>query len=192
MITQIEGRLIEKNPTHVIINCNGISYFINISLYTYQQLPAEEAISIFTHLQIKEDAHTLYGFMSRQEREIFRKLISVSGIGANTARLMFSSLSPDEITQAIASGDDTTIKSVKGIGAKTAQRVIIDLKDKIESTEDAKNLTFQSNTNKDEALSALETLGYSKKQAERVIVKIMKAQPDASIEEIVKQALKNL
>ena len=192
MITQIEGRLIEKNPTHIVINCNGISYFINISLYTYQQLPAEEAISIFTHLQIKEDAHTLYGFMSRQEREIFRKLNSVSGIGANTARLMFSSLSPDEIMHAIASGDDTTIKSVKGIGAKTAQRVIIDLKDKIESTEDAKNLTFQSNTNKDEALSALETLGYSKKQAERVIVKIMKAQPDASIEEIVKQALKNL
>lgn len=192
MITQIEGQLIEKNPTHIVINCNGVSYFVNISLYTYQQLPAEEAISIFTHLQIKEDAHTLYGFMSRQEREIFRKLISVSGIGANTARLMFSSLSPDEITHAIATGDDATIKSVKGIGAKTAQRVIIDLKDKIESTEDAKNLTFQSNTNKDEALSALETLGYSKKQAERVIVKIMKAQPDASIEEIVKQALKNL
>ena len=192
MITKIEGRLTEKNPTHIIINCNGISYFINISLYTYEQLPDDEFISIFTHLQIKEDAHTLYGFMSRQEREIFRKLISVSGIGANTARLMFSSLSPDEITHAIATSDDATIKAVKGIGAKTAQRVIIDLKDKIESTEEAKTLTFQSNTNRDEALSALETLGYAKKQAERVIVKIMKDQPDASIEAIVKQALKNL
>jgi len=192
MITKIEGRLTEKNPTHIIINCNGISYFINISLYTYEQLPDDEFISIFTHLQVKEDAHTLYGFMSRQEREIFRKLISVSGIGANTARLMFSSLSPDEIKHAIATSDDATIKSVKGIGAKTAQRVIIDLKDKIESTEEAKTLTFQSNTNRDEALSALETLGYVKKQAERVIVKIMKDQPDASIEAIVKQALKNL
>ncbi len=192
MITKIEGRLTEKNPTHIIINCNGISYFINISLYTYEQLPDDEFISIFTHLQVKEDAHTLYGFMSRQEREIFRKLISVSGIGANTARLMFSSLSPDEITHAIATSDDATIKAVKGIGAKTAQRVIIDLKDKIESTEEAKTLTFQSNTNRDEALSALETLGYAKKQAERVIVKIMKDQPDASIEAIVKQALKNL
>ena len=192
MITKIEGRLTEKNPTHIIINCNGISYFINISIYTYEQLPDDEFISIFTHLQVKEDAHTLYGFMSRQEREIFRKLISVSGIGANTARLMFSSLSPDEITHAIATSDDATIKAVKGIGAKTAQRVIIDLKDKIESTEEAKTLTFQSNTNRDEALSALETLGYAKKQAERVIVKIMKDQPDASIEAIVKQALKNL
>jgi len=192
MITQIEGRLIEKNPTHIVVKCNGISYFIHISLHTYQQLPAEEAINIYTHLQIKEDAHTLYGFMSRQEREIFRKLISVSGIGANTARLMFSSLSPDDITLAIAGGDDATIKSVKGIGAKTAQRVIIDLKDKIESNEDADNFRLQSNTNKDEALSALETLGYSKKQAERVIIKIMKDQPDASIEAIVKHALKKL
>lgn len=192
MITQIEGQLIEKNPTHVVVKCSGISYFINISLFTFQQLPDGELVNIFTHLQVKEDAHTLYGFISRQEREIFRKLIGVSGIGANTARLMFSSLSPDEITQAIAKGDVDTIKSVKGIGAKTAQRVIIDLKDKIESSVESENLTFQSNTNKDEALSALETLGYSKKQADRVIVKIVKAQPEASIEEIVKQALKNL
>ncbi|MDR9448086.1 MAG: Holliday junction branch migration protein RuvA [Psychroflexus sp.] len=192
MITQIEGQLIEKNPTHVVVKCSGISYFINISLFTFQQIPDGELVNIFTHLQVKEDAHTLYGFISRQEREIFRKLIGVSGIGANTARLMFSSLSPDEITQAIAKGDVDTIKSVKGIGAKTAQRVIIDLKDKIESSVESENLTFQSNTNKDEALSALETLGYSKKQADRVIVKIVKAQPEASIEEIVKQALKNL
>jgi Holliday junction DNA helicase RuvA len=192
MITQIEGQLIEKNPTHVVVKCSGISYFINISLFTFQQIPDGELVNIFTHLQVKEDAHTLYGFISRQEREIFRKLIGVSGIGANTARLMFSSLSPDEITQAIAKGDVDTIKSVKGIGAKTAQRVIIDLKDKIESSVESENLTFQSNTNKDEALSALETLGYSKKQADRVIVKIVKAQPEASIEEIVKQALKIL
>ncbi|MGM0635551.1 MAG: Holliday junction branch migration protein RuvA [Bacteroidota bacterium] len=193
MITQLKGKLVEKNPTYVVIECHGVGYFVNISLHSFDLIPDQENITLYTHLHIREDAHTLYGFVEKPEREVFRKLISVSGIGASTARLMFSSLSPKEIIQAIAQGDVDTIKSVKGIGAKTAQRVIIDLKDKIDKVEtDSDILTFKSNTNRDEALSALETLGYTKKQAEKVIAKIVKAEPDASSETIIKLALKNL
>lgn len=193
MITQIAGKLVEKNPTHVVIDCNGVGYFLNISLYTFEQVPNEEFLKLYTHLQVREDAHTLYGFYTQPEREVFRKLISVSGIGASTARLMFSSLSPEEIIQAIAQADVDTIKSIKGIGAKTAQRVIIDLKDKITQVETSlEKLTFKDNTHKEEALSALETLGYTKKQAEKVVVKILKNTPDASVESIIKLALKNL
>ncbi|MFO7702904.1 Holliday junction branch migration protein RuvA [Psychroflexus maritimus] len=193
MITQIAGKLVEKNPTHVVIDCNGVGYFLNISLYTFEQIPNEEFLKLYTHLQVREDAHTLYGFYTQPEREVFRKLISVSGIGASTARLMFSSLSPEEIIQAIAQADVDTIKSIKGIGAKTAQRVIIDLKDKITQVETSlEKLTFKDNTHKEEALSALETLGYTKKQAEKVVAKIVKQTPDASVESIIKLALKNL
>lgn len=193
MITQIAGKLVEKNPTHVVIDCNGVGYFLNISLYTFEQIPNEEFLKLYTHLQVREDAHTLYGFYTQPEREVFRKLISVSGIGASTARLMFSSLSPEEIIQAIAQADVDTIKSIKGIGAKTAQRVIIDLKDKITQVETSLDkLTFKDNTHKEEALSALETLGYTKKQAEKVVAKIVKQTPDASVESIIKLALKNL
>ena len=193
MITQIAGKLVEKNPTHVVIDCNGVGYFLNISLYTFEQIPNEEFLKLYTHLQVREDAHTLYGFYTQPEREVFRKLISVSGIGASTARLMFSSLSPEEIIQAIAQADVDTIKSIKGIGAKTAQRVIIDLKDKITQVETSlEKLTFKDNTQKEEALSALETLGYTKKQAEKVVAKIVKQTPDASVESIIKLALKNL
>lgn len=193
MITQIAGKLVEKNPTHVVIDCNGVGYFLNISLYTFEQVPNEEFLKLYTHLQVREDAHTLYGFYTQPEREVFRKLISVSGIGASTARLMFSSLSPEEIIQAIAQADVDTIKSIKGIGAKTAQRVIIDLKDKITQVETSlEKLTFKDNTHKEEALSALETLGYTKKQAEKVVAKIVKQTPDASVESIIKLALKNL
>jgi len=131
MITHLRGRLIEKNPTYVVVDCNGIGYFVNISLNTFSALPEEETIKIYTHLHVKEDSHTLYGFMDIMEREIFRLLISVSGIGTSTARTMLSSLHPDQIKQAIASNDVATIQGIKGIGAKTAQRVILDLKDKI-------------------------------------------------------------
>lgn len=193
MITQIAGKLVEKNPTHVVIDCNGVGYFLNISLYTFEQILNEEFLKLYTHLQVREDAHTLYGFYTQPEREVFRKLISVSGIGASTARLMFSSLSPEEIIQAIAQADVDTIKSIKGIGAKTAQRVIIDLKDKITQVETSlEKLTFKDNTHKEEALSALETLGYTKKQAEKVVAKIVKQTPDASVESIIKLALKKL
>lgn len=193
MITQLSGKLIEKNPTHVVIDCGGVGYEVNISLHTYEQLPKDENIKLFTYMQVREDAQTLYGFAEKVEREVFKKLISVSGIGANTARLMFSSLSPAEIIEAISTADVDTIKSVKGIGAKTAQRVIVDLKDKVsEVNSSLENLTFSNNTNRTEALSALETLGYSKKQVEKVVARIVKIEPEASVEFILKQALKNL
>ena len=193
MITHIQGKLVEKTPTHVIVDCNGTGYFINISLHTFSQLTDQESIKILTHLQVKEDSHTLYGFMSSAEREIFRLLISVSGIGANTARTMLSSLTPIQIREGIAVGDAPLIQSVKGIGLKTAKRVIIDLKDKILKIYDIDETSLsQNNTNKDEALSALEVLGFMKKQSERVVDKIVKETPDASVEFIIKEALKNL
>ena len=193
MITQIQGKLVEKTPTHVIKDCNGIGYFVNISLHTFSQIPDQEAIKVFTHLQVKEDSHTLYGFISSAEREIFRLLISVSGIGANTARTMLSSLTPKQIREGIAVGDVALIQSVKGIGLKTAQRVIIDLKDKVLKIYDIDETSLsQNNTNKDEALSALEVLGFMKKQSERIVEKIVVATPDASVESIIKEALKKL
>ena len=193
MITHIQGKLVEKTPTHVIIDCNGIGYFVNISLHTFSQIPDQEAVKIFTHLQVKEDSHTLYGFISSAEREIFRLLISVSGIGANTARTMLSSLTPKQIREGIAVGDVALIQSVKGIGLKTAQRVIIDLKDKVLKIYDIDETSLsQNNTNKDEALSALEVLGFMKKQSERVVEKVLASTPDATVEFIIKEALKNL
>ena len=193
MITHIRGRLVEKSPTAVVIDCNGVGYFIHISLHTFSQLKDDESIKLLTHLQIKEDAHQLYGFATLMEREIFRLLISVSGIGTNTARTMLSSLTPKQIREGIAADDIVLIQSVKGIGLKTAQRVIIDLKDKILKIYDIdETLLISDNTNKDEALSALEVLGFAKKNSERVVVKIISNNPDASVELIIKEALKNL
>ena len=193
MITHIQGKLTEKNPTHVVIDCNGVGYMLNISLHTYSQIPDAEHLKLFTHLQIKEDSHTLYGFSSLAEREIFRLLISVSGIGSSIARTMLSSLNPKQVREGIASGDVALIQSIKGIGAKTAQRVIIDLKDKILKIYDIDEVSVsKDNTSKNQALSALEVLGFVKKQAERVVDKIMIQQPDATVETIIKQALKNL
>jgi len=193
MINFLKGKLAEKSPTQIVVDCHGVGYEVNISLYTYGKLPKDEAIKIYTYLQVREDAQVLYGFMEKAEREVFTKLISVSGIGASTARMMFSSLSPEEVVDAIASGDVETIKTVKGIGLKTAQRVIVDLKDKIAKVDQSSEvLPFQSNTNKEEALSALVTLGYSKKQAENSVQKILKDNPEATIEYIIKTALKNL
>ena len=193
MITHIQGRLTEKNPTDVVIDCNGVGYLLNISLHTYSQIPDQENLKLYTHFQVKEDSHTLYGFSSLGEREIFRLLISVNGIGASTARTMLSSLTPSQIKQAIAGEDVPTIQSIKGIGSKTAQRVIIDLRDKILKVYDVDETSAsQSNTNKDEALSALEVLGFNKKQSERVVDKIISDQTDAKVETIIKEALKNL
>lgn len=193
MIAHIQGKLVEKTPTEVIIDCSGVGYHINISLHTYSLLPASDHIKLFTYLQIKEDAHTLFGFVEKSEREIFKMLLSVSGIGASIARTMLSSLDPKQIIQAIASGDVATIQSIKGIGAKTAQRAILDLKDKVLKLYDLDEVSIsQNNTNRDEALSALEVLGFIRKSAEKVVEKIVKEQPDASVETIIKQALKNL
>ncbi len=193
MITHIQGKLIEKNPTSIVIDCNGVGYSINISLHTFSQIPEKENVKLFTHLQIREDSHTLFGFSSKLEREIFRLLISVSGIGASIARTMLSSLSPNQVMDAIAQNDIATIQSVKGIGSKTAQRVVLDLKDKILKVYGLDDVsTTSSNTNKNEALSALETLGFARKQAERVCDIVVKENPNASVEIIIKQALKNL
>lgn len=193
MITHLSGRLIEKNPTYVVIDCGGVGYFVNISLHTFGQISGDESLKLYTHLQVKEDSHTLFGFMGVMEREIFRLLLSVSGIGASTARMMLSSLDPEQVKQAIASSDVMTIQSVKGIGAKTAQRVILDLKDKILKVYDlTAESAVQSNTSKDEALSALETLGFARKQSEKVVSSILKNTPEASVEGLIKEALKKL
>ncbi|HEX8561813.1 MAG TPA: Holliday junction branch migration protein RuvA [Flavobacterium sp.] len=193
MIAHIQGKLTEKTPTEVIIDCGGVGYHINISLHTYSLLPASDNIKLFTYLQVKEDAHTLFGFVEKSEREIFKMLLSVSGIGAGIARTMLSSLEPKQIIHAIAGGDVATIQSIKGIGGKTAQRAILDLKDKVLKLYDLDQVSMgQSNTNKDEALSALEVLGFNKKLAEKSVEKIVKEMPDATVETIIKQALKNL
>ena len=194
MITFIKGKLIEKTPTNAIIEANGIGYFLNISLNTYSKIPDTENVLLYTHLYIREDAHTLFGFVNTLEREIFKLLISVSGVGPSIARTMLSSMTSEQIQQAIATEDIPTIKTVKGIGAKTAQRVIIDLKDKILKTYaiSENSLTSSYNTIKEEALSALEVLGYSKRQVDKLVQKIMQATPDISLEKLIKQALKNL
>ena len=193
MITQIEGKLVEKNPTQVVVDCNGIGYEINISLYTFSSLSSDANIKLFTHLQVREDAHILYGFFTVLERTVFRLLISISGIGTSTARTMLSSLTPAEIQQAIATEDVPTIQGVKGIGLKTAQRVIIELKDKIKGLQGTDEIpVFKSNTIKEETLSALEVLGYSRKASEKVVDKLIHGDPDSSVEELIKSALNKL
>lgn len=193
MIAHLQGRLVEKTPTDVVIDCNGVGYQVHISLHTFSLLPDSENIKLFTYLLIKEDSHTLYGFAEKAERELFKLLISVSGVGAGTARTMLSSLEPKQIIHSIGTGDVGTIQSIKGIGTKTAQRVILDLKDKVLKLYDLPEVSaLGNNTNKEEALSALEVLGFNKKLAEKVVEKVVKENPTASVETIIKQALKNL
>ncbi|WP_438961495.1 Holliday junction branch migration protein RuvA [Nonlabens sp.] len=193
MIAQLQGKLVEKNLTDVVIDCGGVGYFVEISLHTYSLIPDGELIKLFTFMQVREDSQRLFGFMEKSEREVFKLLLSVSGIGASTARTMLSSLEPRQIAQAIASGDVRTIQSVKGIGAKGAQRVILDLKDKILQVLDEQDISVHSsNTGRDEALSALETLGYLRKQAQKVVDKILASEPDATVETLIKGALKQL
>ena len=193
MITQLIGRLVEKSPTEVVIDCNGVGYMVHISLYTFSQLSSDENIKLFTHLQVKEDSHTLFGFFTTIERAVFQQLISVSGIGASTARTMLSSLEPEQIQRAIISEDLVIIKSVKGIGLKTAQRVLIELKDKMLNLFDGEEIqAFSNNTIKEEALSALDVLGYSRKQSEKVIDNVIQSSPDSSVEALIKAALNKL
>ncbi|MDC1188231.1 Holliday junction branch migration protein RuvA [Flavobacteriales bacterium] len=194
MIHHIKGRLTEKSPTHAVIDAGGVGYFLNISLVTFSKISNEENCTLYTHLSIKEDAHTLYGFAEKSEREIFRKLISVSGVGASTARVMLSSLSSDEITAAIVTGDVDTLKSIKGIGAKSAQRIIVDLKDKLGKIEGLEQniLTFSNNSSRDESLSALLALGFTKNSVDKVLNNVLKSQPDLGVEGLIKEALKNL
>ncbi len=193
MITQIIGRLVEKLPTHVVIDCQGVGYQVNISLHTFSQLGDDEKIKLYTHLQIKEDSHTLFGFFTTLERSVFRLLLSVSGIGTSTARTMLSSLEPQQIQRAIITEDLATIKSIKGIGLKTAQRVLIELKDKMLNLFEGEEIQpFPNNTIKEEALSALEVLGYSRKQSEKVIDNAIQSAPDSSVEDLIKAALNKL
>jgi Holliday junction DNA helicase RuvA len=193
MITHLKGKLIEKNPTNIVIDCNGVGYSVNISLYTFSQLPSGEHVKLFIHLQVREDSHTLFGFSSKVEREVFRLLISVSGVGASIARTMLSTLSPEQVMEAITQNNIAAIQSVKGIGAKTAQRVVLDLKDKIIKIYGLDEVSLVSgNTNRNEALSALETLGFARKQTEKICDDIVNKNPNASLETIIKLALKNL
>ena len=194
MITHLEGKLVEKNPTNVVIDCHGVGYFVNISLNTYSALGSTDNVRLYTYLQIKEDAHTLYGFANKAEREVFVLLISVSGVGAGTARTMLSALTAAQVRSAIINGDVATIQSVKGIGAKTAQRVVLDLKDKmlkLQDLADEPNTTIHSN--KEEALAALEVLGFVRKQAEKVLDKVLRtATQELSVEELIKEGLNQL
>ena len=193
MITQIKGRLVEKTPTYLVIDCNGIGYEVNISLNTFSSISSEENIQLFTHLQIREDAHILYGFFTVVERTVFRLLISISGIGTSTARTMLSSLTPNEIQQAIIADDVPKIQGIKGIGLKTAQRVIIELKDKIKSLSGMEEIPIvESNTIKEETLSALEVLGYSRKSSEKVVDNLIHGNPSITIEDLIKGALNKL
>lgn len=194
MITYIKGKLIEKNPSYAILEANGIGYFIHISLQTYSSMKDEESCKLLTYLSIKEDSHTLYGFSTQEERELFSKLISVSGIGTNTARMMLSSLTSQEITNAIIHEDVNTLKAIKGIGVKTAQRVIIDLKDKVSFIGVSENnLLFANNTIKNEALSALLVLGFDKKATEKTVQSVYDQNPTIKdVEELIKLSLKKL
>ena len=193
MITQLNGRLVSKTPTTLVIDCGGVGYEVHISLHTFGQLPEDEHIRIYTHHQVREDAQTLYGFIAQVERSVFRLLLSVSGIGANTARTMLSSMTPHDVVQAIQSDNVAAIQSVKGIGAKTAQRVIVDLSDKVTGLLDEGEIsTTSNNTQRDEALSALSVLGYPIKQTQKVVDSLLQAEPSMPVERIIKNALNKL
>lgn len=193
MITHIQGRLVELNPAYAVIECNGVGYMLNITLNTHSKLGDSESCKLYSHLVVKEDSHTLYGFHDKLERKIFRLLISVSGVGASTARVILSSMLPEEIRDAIVSEDVVLIKSVKGIGVKTAQRIILDLKDKMLKAFDDIEITIKSgNRNREEALSALEVLGFPMKAVHKLIDKLLEKDPHMEVEELVKQALKQL
>ena len=192
MITQIKGRLIEKSPTELVVDCNGIGYSINISLNTYSQIGDDENIKLYTYLLIKEDSHSLYGFFKKSERSLFKLLISVSGIGASTARMMLSSLSPSEIISAIMSENVQVVQSIKGIGLKTAQRIILELKDKVLSLDEVGDESLTLNKQSEEASSALEVLGYSRKQTSKLLSKIISENPGINVESIIKKALNKL
>jgi Holliday junction DNA helicase RuvA len=199
MYSYIKGKLVEKNPAYAVLENEGIGYMINISLHTYTQLKSAETFKLYTHLAIKNEATTpvgfvLFGFADEKERELFRLLISVSGVGNNTALLMLSSLSPNNLVEAIVDGNAAALQAVKGIGGKTAQRIVIDLKDKLEKGKISQEIIKTSyNTNKEEALSGLTVLGFNKNKAEAVLKKIIDKQgAELPVEELIKEALKAL
>ena len=190
MISHINGRLIEKTPTYVVIDCNGVGYRLNISLQTFSAIKTENC-KLLTHLAVKEDSHTLYGFYTAEERDLFKQLISVSGVGPSTARIILSTYSAEEVVHYIIKADVSAIQNVKGIGGKTAQRIIIDLKDKVGKGEATSDLLFtQDNTIKEESLSALLALGFTKKVAEKKMEQVMKNyEGEITVEDLVKRSL---
>jgi len=193
MLEFIKGEISELTPTFVVLELNGIGYRVNISLFSFSALQGISSCRLYLHQVIREDAHLLFGFTGIDERDIFRLLISVSGIGANTARMILSSMSPDEVRTAVAVGRVDLLKSIKGIGAKSAERIIVDLKDKIGKSSDISQLFRQTdNTLKKEALSALEILGFNRKLAEKVIDGLLAGNSSLSVEDLIKQALKHL
>ena len=191
MYEYIKGRLVEKNPAYAVIDCNGVAYFLNISVYTYSKIGEDESCMLFTHLVVREDAHLLFGFIDTYERDLFRHLISVSGVGVNTARIILSSLNPMEVTQAIIDGNAPMLQRIKGIGSKTAERIIIDLKNKLSrSFIPSEKSGVLHNTNQEEALSALSILGFPKALAEKVLNKIIESEGSGlSVEQLIKLAL---
>ncbi|MFN8211352.1 MAG: Holliday junction branch migration protein RuvA [Bacteroidales bacterium] len=193
MIDYLKGTITELNPASVTVETGGIGYFINISVNTWSKLEGKTDTRILVHEVIREDAHMLFGFADSEEREMFRLLISVSGIGASTARMMLSTLTPGDIEKAIAESNVNLLKSIKGIGLKTAQRVIVDLKDKVGKQASANEIfAFADNTKRDEALSALVMLGFARSAVVKVLDKITREKKDLTVEELIKTALKNL
>lgn len=193
MYEYIKGILVEAAPTYAVVDCGGIGYYVNVSVNTYSQISSAKEVMLYLHQIVREDAHLLYGFFSKEERAVFRQLISVSGIGANTANVMLSSMTVNEIAGAIMTENVNAIKSVKGIGLKTAQRVIIELKDKIGVVGCAEETSFgTSSTIKEEALAALVMLGFVKAQASKVLDKIVASGGITNVEELIKRALKQL
>ena len=198
MIEYIRGELAETTPALAVIDCNGVGYGVHISLNTYSAIQGKKSVKLYIHEAIREDAHVLFGFSTKQERELFLLLISVSGIGGNTARMSLSALSPAELCNVISSGNDKLLKSVKGIGLKTAQRIIVDLKDKIAATGvetvsgSMATLTPANNEVYDEAIAALTMLGFAQAPSQKVVTAILKEEPDSTVEKVIKLALKRL
>ena len=193
MINHIDGKLVDKTPTQVVIDCNGVGYSINISLQTFSKIN-DERCKLFTHLSVKEDSHTLYGFTTENERKLFRHLISVSGVGPSTAQVILSTYKSDEIINYISASDVAAIKNVKGIGLKTAQRIIIDLKDKVTKSAISDEISLDlNNTIQNEALSALVALGFSKKIAQQKIDKALtNKQGNFDVETLVRESLSQM
>jgi Holliday junction DNA helicase RuvA len=193
MIDYIKGKLTEVTPTYIVIDNGGIGYLVSISLSTFTRLEGQDVCKILVHEVIREDSHQLFGFADKEERDIFRLLISVTGVGASTARMMLSSLSYDEIEKAILGSDVNTLKSVKGIGLKTAQRIIVDLKDKLgKQSGTGEIFTFTNNTKREEALSALVMLGFGKSAVLKVLDRILREEKNLTVEDMIKRALKSL
>lgn len=195
MYNHFEGKVTVKTPTYAVLDCAGVGYLLNISLNTYSKVPDSGSFRLLAHLAVREDAMVLFGFADEEEREVFRHLISVSGVGAGTARMILSSMSPAEVVAAIHSGNVTALKSIKGIGEKSAQRIIVDLKGKFGKDVSINPLQFSTADNKlrEEALSALVALGFARAMAEKAIDKSLKSEGNVvSVEHLIKLALKNL